>query len=255
MAGVKISKLSRYEDIFHDHSIEEFLDDIIVPVTLGNKTISLKIKELTHYINLVNDNQYDIQNEKITNAENSIIENKELINQLTGEILERINEIVSTSSQEHSQINARLEEVEATNNAEEINNIKTNLNAATAKNQEQDIKLENQNDLILQNKELINQLAESVMNRINEIKEESEQEHKEIKDVVEENEKVTALGLIDLNQITKDIMLKLHSYKEESNASIEEIKNEQEEINNEQNEMINSIVSSGDGLWEIYNGN
>lgn len=254
MAGVKISKLSKFEDVFHDHTIDEFIDNIIVPVTLGNKTISLKIADLTHYINIINDTQNEIQNQKISDAENSIIENKELINQLTGEILEKINEIITTSSEEHNQINARLEEVESMTNAQELNEIKSNINEATIKNQEQDIKLNDQNELILRNKELLDQLTESIANRINELKEKSELEHKEIKDVVEENEKVTALSLIDLNQISKDIIRKLYSFKEESSSSIEELKNEQNTINKQQNEMIDNITS-GHSLWEIYNGN
>ena len=254
MAGVKISKLNKFEDVFHDHTIDEFIDSMIVPVTLGNKTISLKIVELTHYINMINDSQNEIQNQKISDAENSIIENKELINQLTGEILEKINEIITTSSEEHNQINARLEEVESITNAQELNEIKSNINEATIKNQEQDIKLNDQNELIIHNKELLDKLTESITNKINELKEKSELEHKEIKDVVEENEKVTALSLIDLNQISKDIISKLYSFKEESSSSIEELKNEQNTINKQQNEMIDNITS-GHSLWEIYNEN
>ena len=254
MAGVKISKLNQFEDVFHDHTIDEFIDNIIVPVTLGNKTISLKIADLTRYINIVNDTQNEIQNQKISDAENSIIENKELINQLTGEILEKINEIITTSSEEHNQINARLEEVESMTNVQELNEMKSNINEATIKNQEQDIKLNDQNELILRNKELLDQLTESIANRINELKEKSELEHKEIKDVVDENEKVTALSLIDLNQISKDIIRKLYSFKEESSSSIEDLKNEQNTINKQQNEMIDNITS-GHSLWEIYNGN
>ena len=50
MAGVKISKLKSYDEVFGDEYFADFINGMIVPVSLGNKTISVKIKELIHYM-------------------------------------------------------------------------------------------------------------------------------------------------------------------------------------------------------------
>ena len=174
MAGVKISNLKSYDEVFGDEYFGDFVNEMIVPVSLGNKTISVKIKELMHYIN-VND-------------------------------------------------------------------------AA------QDVRLNEQQEQIWQNNELINQLATAVMERIDKLKADADAEHKDIKDTVEENEKVTALSLIDLNQITEEIMLRIHNLKEESDAVHEQMKEQQHEKDASQDERIDSLDDSIN-LWEIYGEN
>ena len=163
MAGVKISKLKTYDEVFHDEHFEDFVNEMIVPVSLGNKPISVRVKELIRFIN----NLEDIQNER----------------------------------------------------------------------------LDEQKDMILYNNDLINELAEATMQRMNEINEN-----------VEENEKVTALSLIDLNQITEEISLRLHNYKEQAEAEHQEMKEKQLEKDTEQDERIDNLDDSIN-LWEIYSSN
>ena len=149
---------------------------MVIPVSLGNKTISLKIKDLTKYINIINGVEFDSQNEKIENQEN----------------------------------------------------------------------------LILQNKELINTLSESLFERINQLQEEHNNDNDKIKGIVDENEKVTALSLIDIKQIIENVSIRLSTLKNDSDTIHEQIINNQKEIDDSQNQRIDDIEDNVN-LWEIYN--
>ena len=218
MAGVKISKLAPYNEVFDEEFFAEFVNDMIVPVSLGNKTISVKIKELIHFIN----DQYESQDERLNEQEALILENKDLINQLTTAIVERIEELKNENDEEHQTI---LDKTDADKNElnEKIDTLKSENEA------EHQVILDKTDS----DKNEINEKIDTLSN-------ENQEQHAEMQNIINENEQVTALSLIDLNQITEEILLRLHLFKEN-----------QEEIDREQNEKIESITG-GDNLWEIY---
>lgn len=219
MAGVKISKLAPYNEVFDEEFFAEFINDMIVPVSLGNKTISVKIKELIHFIN----DQYESQDERLNEQEALILENKDLINQLTTAIVERIEELKNENDEEHQTI---LDKTDADKNElnEKIDTLKSENEA------EHQVILDKTDS----DKNELNEKIDTLSN-------ENQEQHAEMQNIINENEQVTALSLIDLNQITEEILLRLHLFKEN-----------QEEIDKEQNEKIESITGS-DNLWEIYN--
>lgn len=81
MAGVKISKLLKYKDIF-DKNIEEDVDNMLIPVTLGNKTISVTMRDLLQLLDYTNVKQ-----------DEDIMNNTILINQIYNEINNRLDQL------------------------------------------------------------------------------------------------------------------------------------------------------------------
>lgn len=219
MAGVKISKLVPYNEVFDEDFFAEFVNDMIVPVSLGNKTISVKIKELIQFIN----KEYEHQTERINEQEALILENKDLINQLTSAIVERIEELKTENDEEHQTIIDKTNADKSELN-EKINTLKSDNEA--------------------EHQEIINK-TNSDKNELNEkidtLSNENQEQHADMQNIINENEQVTALSLIDLNQITEEILLKLHLLKES-----------QEETDTEQNEKIEALNISNNDLWEIY---
>ena len=68
MAGVKISQLTKYNEAFPDNNFVEDISYMIIPVTFGNKTVSLTLKEFIDLSNIL------------------LINNRELINTLANKI-------------------------------------------------------------------------------------------------------------------------------------------------------------------------
>lgn len=107
MAGVKISKLKAFEEILAEEDVEDYIDKMIVPVSLGNKTISVKLSDIIHYVVLLDTEQHAIDEEQ----NQMILNNTELINQLSDQIIERINELRAEQAEIHEQMKEEQEEI------------------------------------------------------------------------------------------------------------------------------------------------
>lgn len=108
MAGVKISKLKPYDEIFHDESFKDKIEDMIIPVSLGQKTLSIRVKELLNILNSIDDDQ----NEALAEHYQLILNNTELINQMTEQIYQRISELQAEAEQTHEQMKEEQKEVD-----------------------------------------------------------------------------------------------------------------------------------------------
>ena len=100
MAGVKISKLLDYNEVFTDQEFSDNIGKIVLPVSLGNKTIKLTTQELLNILNN-KDVEQDIK----------ISENTELINALTSQILEKLANMETQQAEVDEQQNVDIENV------------------------------------------------------------------------------------------------------------------------------------------------
>lgn len=107
MAGVKISKLKPFEEIFDDANVEDYIDNMIIPVSLGNKTVRIKLSDLIHYVIVVNTDQQETDEEQYQ----MILNNTELINQLSEQIVEKINEMKAEQAEIHQQMKEEQEAI------------------------------------------------------------------------------------------------------------------------------------------------
>lgn len=104
MAGVKISKLVTFDEVFHDGQFPDYVNEMIIPVSIGNKTLSIKVKELLTILN----NNDDTQNERLDAHDRDILNNTELINRIAQQIYEKMDEnkaaqeIIDSSQDTHT---------------------------------------------------------------------------------------------------------------------------------------------------------
>lgn len=122
MAGVKISKMLKYEELFDGQTLPEDIENMILPISFGNKTISITIGTLIDLMEAINGNQQ----EQIDENAQKITENTELINTLSEQILEKIGELQENADAEHRRMiesqqiidsgqDERIEDIENTN--------------------------------------------------------------------------------------------------------------------------------------------
>lgn len=107
MAGIKISKLKPFEEIFDDANVEDYIDNMIVPVSLGNKTIRVKLSDIIHYVVLLDTDQRAIDDAQYQ----MILNNTELINQLSEQIVQKINEMKAEQEEIHQQMKEEQEAI------------------------------------------------------------------------------------------------------------------------------------------------
>ena len=240
MAGVKISKLKNYEEVFHDENFDDRVNDMIIPVSLGKRTISVKIQELVRYMNIIDEQQ----NTRLDEQAELIMQNKDLINQQTGNLLEQLQTFKTENASEHREIRNKAQS-DKNELIERINSIDSGS----------DTNYQELVELIGSNKDEIEQLIDSNKDELEQLisglDAENQSQHTDMQNTINENEQVTALGLIDLQQITQKIKMQLHDLREEAESVHEQIKNDQKEIDDAQNEKIDDIIESVT-LWEIY---
>lgn len=122
MAGVKISKMNKYEQMFDGTNLPEDITNMILPISFGNQTISITVGTLIHLMQQQDDDQ-DI---KIDANTQLILQNTELINSLSDEIYQRIQQLQEEAEAKHQQMiddqnvidteqNERIGDIEATN--------------------------------------------------------------------------------------------------------------------------------------------
>lgn len=122
MAGVKISKMNKYEQMFDGDNLPEDIKNMILPISFGNQTISITIGTLIQLMEKINGDQ---QGQIDQNAQ-KILENTELINSLSNEIYQRIQQLQEEAESKHQQIidnqniidteqNERIGDIESTN--------------------------------------------------------------------------------------------------------------------------------------------
>lgn len=108
MAGVKISKLDAFNEVYHDHLFPEFVNEMIIPVSLGSRTLRVKVKELLTILN----NNDDTQNERLDAHDRDILNNTELINRLVQQIYQKIEENKTAQEAIDSSQDTHTEEIE-----------------------------------------------------------------------------------------------------------------------------------------------
>ena len=122
MAGVKISKMNKYEQMFDGQTLPEDIKNMILPISFGNQTISITVGTLIHLMQEKDDDE-DI---KIDNNTQLILQNTELINSLSDEIYQRIQQLQEEAEEKHQQMiddqniidteqNERIGDIETTN--------------------------------------------------------------------------------------------------------------------------------------------
>ena len=99
MAGVKISKMNKYEQMFDGTNLPEDITNMILPISFGNQTISITVGTLIHLMQQQDDDQ-DI---KIDANTQLILHNTELINSLSDEIYQRIQQLQDVAEAKHQQ--------------------------------------------------------------------------------------------------------------------------------------------------------
>ena len=120
--GVKISKMDKYEQMFDGTNLPEDITNMILPISFGNQTISITVGTLIHLMQQQDDDQ-DI---KIDANTQLILQNTELINSLSDEIYQRIQQLQEEAEAKHQQMiddqnvidteqNERIGDIEATN--------------------------------------------------------------------------------------------------------------------------------------------
>ena len=109
MAGVKISKLLAFDDVYHDSHFPDFVNEMIIPVSLGERTMRVKVKELLTILN----NNDDTQNERLDAHDRDILNNTELINRIAEQIYAKIEENKTEQEAKDSSQDTHIGEIEA----------------------------------------------------------------------------------------------------------------------------------------------
>ena len=106
--------------MFHDETLIDNIHDMIIPVSIGKKTVSLTVREFLHLLNEVEDDQ----NARLDEQYALILQNTDLINQLSDSIIERIAQLKEDASAEHQQM-IETQQVVDTAQDERLVNIET----------------------------------------------------------------------------------------------------------------------------------
>jgi len=120
MAGVKISKMNKYEQMFDGDNLPEDIKNMILPISFGNQTISITIGTLIQLMEKINGDQ---QGQIDQNAQ-KILENTELINSLSEQIFQKITELQSNADAKHKEMIDNQNVIDTEQN-ERINDIET----------------------------------------------------------------------------------------------------------------------------------
>lgn len=104
MAGVKISKMSKYEQMFDGTNLPEDVQNMLLPISFGNQTISITIRTLIQLMKQEEIDKDDLQDELINANKELILQNTELINSLSDEIYQRIQQLQEEAEAKHQQM-------------------------------------------------------------------------------------------------------------------------------------------------------
>lgn len=122
MAGAKISKLPKYEEVFEGGNLLEEINNMLIPISLGNNTIRLSAKEFAHLI--YEDLYKDVI---VSDFQTQIAQNTNSINELEESLNNKIDTLQESSEQMHQQIVNTQKEIDEQQNMD-IENVVTLLN-------------------------------------------------------------------------------------------------------------------------------
>ena len=126
MAGAKISKLPKYEDVFEGGNLLEEMNNMLIPISLGNNTIRLSAKDFAH---LIYEDLY--QDVIVSDFQTQIAQNTNSINELEESLNNKIDNLQESSEQMHQQIVDTQREIDEQQNVD-IENVITLLNEKIA---------------------------------------------------------------------------------------------------------------------------